>query len=47
MSVHIINPQSPKQRRVDTYGALVLAPDFSATVLVAETCTWPRWNSPL
>ncbi len=33
MSFHIINPQSPKQTRVDTYGALVLATDFSTSFI--------------
>jgi hypothetical protein len=36
---YIKNPQSPKKRNVDTYGAPVFAPDCSATVLAAEMCT--------
>jgi len=39
MSVNEIKPpQSPKQNRVDTYGAPVFVLDYSTIVLVAEMC---------
>ncbi len=28
-----MKPQSPQENRVDTYGAPIFAPDYSATVL--------------
>jgi len=33
------NHRVPRSKEVDTYGAQVFAPDYSATVLAAKMCT--------
>ncbi len=38
-----IKPQSPKENYVNTYGAPVFAPDYSATGLAAEMWTNSQW----
>ncbi len=38
---HVIqsNHKVPRKNEVDTYGVPIFAPDYSATVLLASTCT--------
>jgi hypothetical protein len=38
-SLNKIKSQSPWENKVDTYGATLFAPDYSANVLAAKMCT--------